>query len=181
MFESVGDNALEDVQLRELQNYIEAEDAVSDDEQVEEMQDDTAESNRGQRYVGQGKKDHTVWWSVLCSLEKDRTQAKKRTRGETYPYVKQIFDEKKVAFMRILPAIIELIVIETNRKAKRAYEARWLGNLNAARPKNIRHWTETDADEIYSYISKIKQYKYKTALRKIKHAVLSCHNEFVPF
>lgn len=48
-----------------------------------------------------------------------------------------------------LPAIIERIVLETNRKARKEQQA----NRHVQPPKNMRPWKDTDADEIYAYIA----------------------------
>lgn len=151
--ENAGDNAIEDVRLAELQRYIQEEDEVEEEgEPSEEGEASAVEPNRGQKYNGQGKNDETVWWSMPSRMEKIRTQTMKQARSEAFPHLKQNFDAKADGFKRILPpAIVEMIVIETNRKAKREYEAYKRENPS----KRMRPWQNTDADEIYAYMAVI--------------------------
>lgn len=98
-------------------------------------------------YKGQGKNDETIWWSNPNDDEIERTIAMECDRKQSFTYCKEIFDDKKTAFMRIFPpAIVGQIVIETNRKAERACTENNQANLPTL-------WKETDVDEIYAYIT----------------------------
>lgn len=116
---------LNDVELEEFNRSVEDEPEQSADEPEQSADDDGAvEANRGQKYVGQGKGDKTVWWSMSSEDEKGRTELLNRGRMLSFVHCTRNFDEKKDAFMHIFPAaIMEQIVLETNRKAKKAQEA----------------------------------------------------------
>lgn len=143
--------ALDDVELEELNRSIEID---ANELQVEPDQAegdiDAVQANRGQKYVGQGNGDKTVWWSMATEEEKMRTELLKRDRMSSFAHCTRSFDGKKDAFMHIFPpAIIEQIVLETNRKARKELEA----NRHVQQPKNMRPWKDTNADELYAYIA----------------------------
>lgn len=159
-----GDNAIEDIRYTELQRYmVEDDDPMALDIELgyadgydtnvpgtSEDEPSAIEPNRGARYIGQGKGDKTVWWSMPTPSEKTRTEHMRKIRLNAYPYTKQNFNTKIDAFKRILPeGNIDLIVIETNRKAKKEYEA----NAHAYLPKRMRPWRETNVAELYAYIA----------------------------
>lgn len=122
----------------------------SDEGEEEAMVEPAIEPNRGQKYIGQGKGDKTVWWSLPSQSEKDRTEQMRQARKQAFPYVKENFEDKKKIFMRLFPVqIVGQIVIETNRKAKKVYG----DNLRSAQPKSMRKWRDTNVDEVYAYIA----------------------------
>lgn len=144
-------DVLEDIRMTELRRYIEEEHNIEAEEVTEEPSK-VEQSNRGEKYIGQGKNDKTIWWSVPSQSQMERTQNMKRGRMNSFPCIKQTFNEKKDAFVRILPpAIVGWIVIETNRKARRAYYASNKHGGNHS--KKMRKWIDTDVDEIYAYIA----------------------------
>lgn len=129
-------------------------DEVNDEEQEEVEIDEGSVGaigpNRGQKYKGQGKDDKTVWWSMPSEDEIERNERMKENRMRSFAYCREPFTDKLKAFMRILPtSIIGQIVIETNRKAKRAYQ----DNLRSGSPKRMRKWRDTDTDELYGFIA----------------------------
>lgn len=136
-------------------NYVPNYDDFEDVEQPEELYEEeeleaAIDPNRGQKYTAQGKGCKTVWWSMASEDEIERTDRMKLNRMQSFAYCKEHFDDNKKAFMRIFPPnIVGQIVIETNRKAKRAYEE----NHRSNSPKKMRYWKETDIDEIYAYIA----------------------------
>lgn len=110
-----------------------------------------AEANRGPRYVGQGKNDKTVWWSMPTASERTRTVKLERDRSiySYVPVVKQVFVDKKGAFKSIMhPRIIDTIVTETNRKAKRVIKQ----NKLSATPKRMRPWKDLTENELYAFM-----------------------------
>lgn len=142
------DTAIEDIELEELNRSINEDEPDVLDDDVGEV--DAVAANSGQKYTGQGKGDKTAWWSNATESEKMRTDLLKRERDVSSARSTLHFAEKKDAFMHFFPmSIVEQIVLETNRKAKRAYEA----NLHTdTQPKNIRKWTNVTTDEMYAYI-----------------------------
>lgn len=137
-------------------SYVPNYDDFVDAEPPEELYEDEDEvevavdPNRGQKYTSQGKGDKTVWWSMPTESEKERTERSKANRKQSFAYCKDNFDDKMKAFQRVFPpAIVGQIVIETNRKAKRAYAE----NRRRNSPKKIRYWRDTNVDEIYAYIA----------------------------
>lgn len=104
--------------------------------------------NRGEKYVGQGKKNKTVWWSMPSDEQKVRTEAMKKSRQESKAGCCEMFTEKKHAFMRFFSDVIESIVINTNRKANSAYAA----NRNVSESGRVRVWKDTNVDEICAFI-----------------------------
>lgn len=149
--ESDENNTLDDVELEELSRSIEIdanESQVEPDHSEDDI--DAVQANCGQKYVGQGNGDKTVWWSMATEDEKMRTELLKRDRMSSFAHCTRSFDGKKVAFMHIFPpAIIEQIVLETNRKARKELEA----NRHVQQPKQMRPWKDTNADELYAYIA----------------------------
>lgn len=142
--------AIDDVELIELEQSFE-EDVVEDgNEQEDEEEVGFAVPNRGQKYRGQGKKDKTVWWSMPDESEQQRTALLKRERMNSFAYCTRNFNEKHETFKHFLPsAIVEQIVVETNRKAKKAT----IDNRHDAHgSKGMRAWVDTNANEIYAYI-----------------------------
>lgn len=106
------------------------------------------EPNRGQKYEGQGKFDHTVWWSMPSSTEKARTCSLKNKRMHS-KFASTITAVDKIeAFNKILSSeIIDCIVLETNRKAKRI-----ISNNKINDPKiQQRPWSNTTAAEIRAF------------------------------
>lgn len=98
-----GENAIDDA---ELQRYIEEEEITEENE----ISTSAIAPNRGANYVGQGKNNNTVGWSMATANEKIRTQSMKRQRSDSYPYMKVNFNDKVDTFKRILPpAIVEMI------------------------------------------------------------------------
>lgn len=78
-----------------------------------------AVENRGQRYTGQGKNDQTVWWSMPTNAEFIRTANLAKDRQVSIPVV-AVYPQPIDAFKKIFDTrIVETIVMETNRKAKR--------------------------------------------------------------
>lgn len=107
---------------------------------VEEVVEGAVEANRGQRYVGQGNKDTTVWLSMPSPIETARTAA-------SLPVVIQVFTE--IAIKSILDSrLIETIVIEPNRKAKRHIAQ----NATSATPRRMRPWKDLTVNELYAFI-----------------------------
>lgn len=144
-----GSGALHDIRLLELQNSIEHDNAEQTGEAEEDLEP-AIEPNHGQKYIGQGRDNKTIWWSIQSEPEKERTVRMKQNRTQSFNYCKQNFNNKKKAFMRVFPpAIVEQIVLETNRKAERVYEA----NRHASTSQHMRPWTETNVDELYAYIA----------------------------
>lgn len=98
--EGTGENAIQDFRYTELQRYIEEEDDFAqlevENRDENEASTSAVEPNRGKKYVGQGKNDTTVWWSMPASSERVRirTQCMKRNRSEALPFVKQNFNDK---------------------------------------------------------------------------------------
>lgn len=81
-----------------------------------------------------------------CDHKKDRTQAMKKSRMESYLCCIESFTQKKDAFMKVFPpAIVEFIVVETNRKARNAIR-------RESDPTKSRVWKDTNTDEIYAFI-----------------------------
>lgn len=76
-------------------NYQRAEGYNSfEDDEIDEIV--AIEPNRGQKYVGQGKNDKTIWWSMPCQREKERTVEMKQVRSESFAYCKELFGDKKI-------------------------------------------------------------------------------------
>lgn len=153
-------------------------DEVNDDEVAEEEEAEDAEieaaigPNRGQRYKSQGKGDKTEWWSMPSEAEKERTKRMKQNRLRSLAYCKETFTDKLKAFMRVFPPpIIGQIAIETNRKAKRAYEE----NLRSNSPKNMRKWRDTDTDELYAFIAILLYSGAEKSHSVIFLILLTCH------
>lgn len=150
-------SAIQDVGFIELRKSIEPKDGDienGDDDQGQEMvindeEQIAIEPNRGEKYIGQGKGDKTVWWSMLNPEEIARTESLRKTRKESKACSIGSFVEKKDAFMRIIPpSIVETIVIETNKKAKREYAT----THETKKSKRVRTWQDTNVDEIYALI-----------------------------
>lgn len=151
-FDGEGDNedAIDDPRLVDLLESI--IDGVSNEVEVEveeQLATVPIEANRGEKYVGQGKTDKKVWWSMPSRSEKFRTDIARENRELALPTSKENFDDKRSAFVRVMPSsIIETIVIETNRKAKRVYTQ----NQKTHKHKKMRNWFDTNADEIYAFL-----------------------------
>lgn len=147
---------LQDIGLVELRRSIHAEIDDSASMAIEEVdvytendEEMLIEPNRGAKYIGQGKNEKTIWWSMPCDLEKARTESLKRDRKESLPSSTEMFAEKKDAFMRLFPtSIVEQIVVETNRKARNSLAE----NRHEKEPQQCRVWNDTNADEIYAFI-----------------------------
>lgn len=144
------ESALDDIELYELQNSI--DDDMNGDEGVEEEvnvvveEADPVEPNRGEKYVAQGKKDGTIWWSNPTENEKNRTESLERIRKESVPCCTENFVTKKEAFLRLFPLqIIEAIVTETNRKARNSSHSEENGT------QKQRAWKETNIDEMMAF------------------------------
>lgn len=137
-------------------NYVPNDDDFFYAEPPEELYEEENEvevavdPNRGKKYTSQGKGDKTVWWSMPSESEKERTERSKQNRRQSFAYCKENFDDKVMAFQRVFPpAIVGQIVVETNRKAKRAYAK----NRRRNSPKKMRYRRDTNVDEIYAYIA----------------------------
>lgn len=117
-----------------------------------ELVDEPAQAigaNRGQQYLGQGRGDRTVWWSMPSVTEKARTDTLAADRKSTIPFCTTTFEKKKDAFRTILTtSIVEEILLATNQKARRAM------NTNAAlpNPKKMRPWRDLTVNELYAFI-----------------------------
>lgn len=148
IFDEADENfALEDVELAEL-NRLTEEDEERDENEQEEVV--VAVPNRGQKYSGQGKNDKTVWWSMPEDSEINRTESLKQNRMNALAQCTRNFHEKHETFRHFIPSsIVEQIVLETNRKAKKVMQE----NRHEERSKKLRTWVETNADEMYAYIA----------------------------
>lgn len=163
----------------DLNHFIHEDEAieVSDDDEAEAEEEEVlVQPNRGQKYRSQGKGDKTIWWSMPEPEEKARTERLKQARAQSFAYCKENFDDKQKAFKRVFPpSIVGQIVIETNRKAKKAIET-----FRRENPlKRTRPWNETNVDEIYAYIAILL---YSGAEKS--HNVESCdlfHKSNMPF
>lgn len=110
-----------------------------------------AVANRGQRYTGQGKNDKTVWWSMPTTAEFIRTCNLAKDRQLILPAVGD-YPTKMDAFKKIFDnRIMETIVIETNRKAKREIAK----NAALPVPKVMRPWRELKEPELYAFLGLI--------------------------
>lgn len=148
-------SAIEDIELFEMRKSIDAE--FFDDDVFEEIEVEVEteeempiEPNRGAKYEGQGKTDKTVWWSMPCEEQKKRTELMKKNREESSACSIENFVEKKDAFIRLFPAaIVETIVLETNRKANMACKSQEREDHES---KRVRTWLDTNADEMYAFL-----------------------------
>lgn len=146
-FDEDGNNIIEDPRLIELLEEMRNDNVVVNDVGEEEIE--PIEPNRGQKYLGQGKNNKTVWWSMPAKNEQRRTKNAKDEREMSISYSKENFPDKRSAFVRIMTSsIIETIVIETNRKARRVQ----LANSHVSKSKSLRHWYDTNAEEIMAFI-----------------------------
>ncbi|XP_055918701.1 uncharacterized protein LOC129950807 [Eupeodes corollae] len=117
----------------------------------EEVESEPANPNRGMRYTARNMKFNDIWWSMPDEIEKRRANRDRNERlihgGGT---CSKTFSSKADCFKSLVtPAIVENIVLETNRKAKRVYEENRLSN----EPKVMRRWYDTTEDEIFAYIA----------------------------
>lgn len=138
---------LEDARYTELVADIENAD-LTQSQEVQEI-NIAVEPKRGQKYIGQGKQDKKVWWSMPSPSEDTRASNMKELRSKSIPTCTLNFTSKKEAFEAVFPkSIVDCIVLETNRKAKRTYENPASGGSCIKK----RPWRDTTADEIYAFI-----------------------------
>lgn len=150
----------------------------TEEEEIEDDLENPIGPNRGQKYTGQGKGDKTVWWSMPSEAEKERCEHKRQTRVQSFAYCKESFsfDDKQKSFKRLFPpSVVGVIVIETNRKAKRVYE-----QCRQTHPlKKLRKWQDTNVDEVYAYVA-ILLYSGAARTHNVRAADLF-HKSELPF
>lgn len=139
--------------LQIIEDFREAENQASFSEYPPEADQNEAsavEPNRGMRYTAQNKRFQQIWWSRPSDSEQNRATIAKTTRKNYIASCNGSFSSKAEAFKRLIPeSIVEAIALDTNKKAKRAYES----NRHLNDPKNMRYWTDVNADELYAYIA----------------------------
>lgn len=155
--ESDFENASDVDGVPDLNDLVDADDTIelsSDNEEAQEEEEENLDAaielNRGQKYTSQGKGDKTIWVSMPTQAEKERTERMKQNRIQSFAYCKETFDDNQKTFKRVLPpSLVGQIVIETNRKAKKAYD-----EYRREKPMlQMRPWKDTDVDELYAYIA----------------------------
>lgn len=138
---------------------IESEDDLSDHEEINDQiyaseveeeqqveQNDLPEHTSGIPFYT--AKDGTQWSKTPISKYTRRSQSNKVvvTPGLT-PRSAAIFSVKDAFKVFFSPDIIEIVVNETNRKAKKFYD-----DYNAANPNDVRRYAPTNKTEIEAYI-----------------------------
>lgn len=113
---------------------------------------------------------------MLSKTKNARTEALKRERVAAYAYSIEDFSEKSDAFKCVFSsAIVQQIVLDINRKTKRAYEV----NLVGSSAKNAAHGKKTDADEVYAHIAILLHDGSEKS--KNVHAIDFFHKSNMPF
>lgn len=123
----------------------------SDESETEESSVSTQRMGDVSYFFAQNRqKSQRKWCSVPPPLHKVRESHLVRERQGITERTKQAINCKVDAFKMIVPEVlIQIIVQETNRKAKRFYEEASRENPN----QKPRPWHDTNVDEIYALIA----------------------------
>lgn len=115
---------------------------------------EAAPPNLGQRYIGQGKHDQTVWWSNPTHEEYVRTVEASVARGFLLPVVSQKFTKIGAFKQLISKRMATEICHQTNKKAQRVIEANSRNNATRKKEDHIRMrpWYPLTENEFYAFL-----------------------------
>lgn len=67
----------------------------------EVVPEEAIEANRGQKYIRQGQKGKTIWWSMPSVSQKAKCEVLNNNRSTSTAWSKEIFMDKESAFKRL--------------------------------------------------------------------------------